>query len=73
MPALPVVSGREVVKALEGLGWTLVRPSSSHIIMTHPDHIVTLSIPDHKEVHNGTLRGLIRSAGLTAAEFIAAL
>ena len=73
MPSLPVVSGREVVKALEGSGWTVVRQSSSHIIMTHPDHIVTLSVPDHKEVAKGTLRGLIRTAGLTVAEFVAAL
>jgi predicted RNA binding protein YcfA (HicA-like mRNA interferase family) len=73
MPSLPVVSGREVVKALEGLGWTVVRQSSSHIIMTHPDHTVTLSVPDHKEVAKGTLRSLIRTAGLTVAEFVAAL
>jgi predicted RNA binding protein YcfA (HicA-like mRNA interferase family) len=73
MPSLPVVSGREVVKALEGLGWTVVRQSSSHIIMTHPDRTVTLSVPDHKEVAKGTLRGLIRTAGLTVAEFVAAL
>ncbi len=73
MAALPVVSGRDVVKALEGLGWTVVRQRSSHIILIHPDHIVTLSVPDHKEVAKGTLRGLIRMANLTVAEFIAAL
>ncbi|MGO9471021.1 MAG: type II toxin-antitoxin system HicA family toxin [Isosphaeraceae bacterium] len=73
MPSLPVVSGREVVKAFESLGWTVVRRSSSHIIMVHPDHEVTLSIPDHKEVARGTLRSLIRSADLTVAEFLMAI
>jgi predicted RNA binding protein YcfA (HicA-like mRNA interferase family) len=73
MPALPVVSGREAVKAFESLGWTVARQSSSHVIMTHPDHIASLSVPDHKEVAKGTLRGLIRTAGLTVAELIAAL
>jgi predicted RNA binding protein YcfA (HicA-like mRNA interferase family) len=73
MPSLPVVSGREVVKAFESLGWTVVRRSSSHIIMVHPDHEVTLSIPDHKEVAKGALRSLIRAADLTVAEFLIAL
>jgi predicted RNA binding protein YcfA (HicA-like mRNA interferase family) len=34
---------------------------------------VTLSIPDHREVARGTLRSLIRNAGLTVQEFVAAL
>jgi hypothetical protein len=33
----------------------------------------TLSGPDHKEVAKGTLRSLIRSAGLTTDQFIAAI
>ena len=72
MPALRVVSGRDVVKAFERLGWTVAR-RSSHIVMIHPDHTVTLSVPNHKEVAKGTLRSLIRSANLTVTEFIAAL
>jgi predicted RNA binding protein YcfA (HicA-like mRNA interferase family) len=72
MAALPVVSGREAVKAFERLGWTVARQSSSHIIMVHPDHIATLSIPDHNEVAKGTLRSLIRRADLTVDEFVAA-
>jgi hypothetical protein len=38
--------------------------------MVKEGHIATLSIPDHKEVAQGTLRNLIRSAGLTVEEFI---
>lgn len=70
MPPLPVRSGRQVVAIFESFGWTFARQSSSHIILVHPDHPATLSVPDHKEVAKGTLRGLIRSAGLTADEFI---
>jgi predicted RNA binding protein YcfA (HicA-like mRNA interferase family) len=73
MPPLPVVSGRDAVKAFESFGWRVVRQSSSHIIMVRDDQPVTLSIPDHKEVAKGTLRRLIRSANLTVAEFVAAL
>ena len=70
MPPLPVLSGREIVKAFTSLGWQVVRQSGSHIIMTKDNTIVTLSIPDHREVARGTLRSLIRSADLTVEEFI---
>lgn len=70
--ALPVMSGREVVRVFESLGWEAVRQTGSHIIMTKDEELVTLSIPDHREVAKGTLRSLIRTAGLTVEEFIAA-
>ena len=41
--------------------------------MTKPGELVTLSVPDHKEVARGTLRSLIRSANLTVDEFVAAV
>jgi predicted RNA binding protein YcfA (HicA-like mRNA interferase family) len=73
MAALPVVSGRDAVKAFQRLGWTVARQSVSHIIMVHPDHNASLSIPDHREVAKGTPRSLIRHANLTVDEFVAAL
>jgi len=72
MPRLPRLSGREVVKVFRSLGWEEARRSSSHIVMVREGHMATLSIPDHKEVAVGTLRSLIRSAGLTVEEFVAA-
>ncbi|MEE7627553.1 type II toxin-antitoxin system HicA family toxin [Methylobacter sp. Wu8] len=72
-PSLPVLKGREVVLVFESLGWQAVRQSGSHIIMVKEGEAITLSIPDHKEVAKGTLRSLIRMAGLTVAEFMAAL
>ena len=45
----------------------------SHTIMVKEGHIAALSIPDHKEVAKGTLRSLLRSAGLTVGEFLEAL
>ena len=73
MASLPVLSGREVVKTFESLGWKVARQSSSHIIMTKEGEMVTLSIPDHKEVAKGTLRSLIRAANLTVDEFVSAI
>jgi predicted RNA binding protein YcfA (HicA-like mRNA interferase family) len=73
MASLPVLSGREVVKVFRSFGWEVSRQSSSHIIMTKEGELVTLSIPDHKEVAKGTLRSLIRAANLTVDEFVAAI
>ena len=70
-PSLPILSGREVVRAFESLGWQVARQSGSHIIMVKESEMTTLSIPDHREVAKGTLRSLIRAAGITVSEFIA--
>ncbi len=70
MPALPQLSGRETAQAFELLGWKVVRQKGSHIILIKDGQVATLSVPDHKEVAKGTLRSLIRSAGLTVSEFL---
>ena len=69
MPALPVLSGRKVVRVFENLGWQVARQRGSHIIMVKDGEIATLSIPDHKEPAKGTLRSLIRTAGITVEQF----
>ena len=69
MPALPVLSRRKAVRAFEGLGWQVARQRGSHIIMVKDGEIATLSIADHKEIAKGTLRSLIRTAGITVEEF----
>jgi len=40
------------------------------MILTEPGHIASLSVPDHKELAKGTLRGLLRSSGITTEKFI---
>jgi predicted RNA binding protein YcfA (HicA-like mRNA interferase family) len=69
MSALPAISGRKAVRAFERLGWQVARQRGSHIIMVKEGEIATLSIPDHKEVAKGTLRSLIRAAGIAVDEF----
>jgi predicted RNA binding protein YcfA (HicA-like mRNA interferase family) len=69
MPQLPRMSGREVVGAFQKHGWEVARQRGSYIIMVKAGENVTLSIPDHKEVAKGTLRSLVRAAGLTVQEF----
>jgi predicted RNA binding protein YcfA (HicA-like mRNA interferase family) len=70
MSLLPTLSGQAVVRIFEKHGWEIARQRGSHIIMVKEGHIVTLSIPDHKEIAKGTLRSLIRAAGLTVSEFL---
>jgi predicted RNA binding protein YcfA (HicA-like mRNA interferase family) len=73
MAKLPSVGFRKIVKAFSGLGWEVARQSSSHVILTKENSSVTLSVPAHNPVAKGTLRSLIRSAGVTVAEFVKAL
>ena len=74
MPPVPLVRPQEAVRAFERLGWEVARrPRGSHIILTKPGHITTLSVPNHPQVARGTLRSLIAKAGLTVEEFVEAL
>ncbi len=72
MPAIPSISGRDAAKVFRSFGWRVIR-HGNHIIMVKDGQIISLSIPDHKEVARGTLRNIIRDAGLTVAEFVAAI
>mgnify|MGYP001563923619 CR=1 FL=1 len=70
---LPVVSGREAARAFERLGWRFLRQRSSHMVYGRPDVPANLSIPDHREISTGTLRTLIRTAGIEIEDFVRAL
>jgi predicted RNA binding protein YcfA (HicA-like mRNA interferase family) len=70
MPPLPVLSGREAVLAFRRLGWRPVRRRGSHIILVRDGSVATLSIPDHRELDRGTLRGLIRASGISVDQFV---
>jgi len=70
MPRLPVLSGAEAVKAFERAGWHRDRQRGSPVVLLKPKHLASLSIPQHHELSPGTLRALIRAAGMTVAEFV---
>ena len=74
MPKLPRVAGRRVIAALERLGFVRVR--GSHVVMarSRPDvGRVVCVVPLHDEVAVGTLRGVLRQAGVSPDEFLASL
>ena len=73
MARLPVVSGREARRAFEKAGWVFDRQRGSHMVLTKAGSPVNLTIPDHREIDRGLLRGLIRDASLTVEELVALL
>jgi len=70
MGTLANISGKEAVKALLRAGWVREGQTGSHILLTKEGHRATLSIPQHREVKPGTLRGIIRAAEITVDEFL---
>ena len=71
---LPTVSGAEAVRAFSKIGYVFDAQHGSHVIVrrNNPPHR-RLSIPNHRDLAKGTLRALIREAGLTIDEFVALL
>jgi predicted RNA binding protein YcfA (HicA-like mRNA interferase family) len=72
MSRLGIYSGVQVVKVFQSAGWTVVRQRGSHIVMEKPGQETTLSIPVHKgkNIKRGTLRALIKDAGMSVEDFL---
>ncbi|MCZ6793924.1 MAG: type II toxin-antitoxin system HicA family toxin [Planctomycetota bacterium] len=73
MPKLPVISGRQARRAFEKAGWIFNHQRGSHMVLVRAGIPINLTVPDHRELDRGLLRGLIRDAGLTVEEFVALL
>ena len=71
MIKLPVISGKELCKILGKVGYSVDHQTGSHIILRneYPPHR-RLTVPNHKEIAKGTLRSILRQAGLTIEELI---
>lgn len=70
MSQLPRISGRDCIKALGKAGFQFKRQEGSHIILRRNDPFSQLVVPDHKELDRGTLRAIIRQAGMSVEEFV---
>ncbi len=73
MSKLPVVSGWQAIKVLEKFEFRVDRTKGSHSVMVKDGHPALVTVPLHKELKRGTLRGIIRDAGITVDEFAAKL
>ena len=70
-PSLPHVSGADVVRALQKLGFEVVRQKGSHVIMRRG--AAGCVVPQHREIKVGTLAGVLKQAGVAVEDFIRAL
>jgi len=75
MPNLPHLSGREIIRALERLGFVQARQRGSHVVLkkSTPEGTVGCVVPLHSEVAIGTLRSILKQAHVSAEEFIQAV
>ena len=69
MSKLPRVSGRDCMRALEQAGFYRRRQQGSHVVMRRDEPFAQVVVPDHDELDRGTLRAILRHAGLSVEEF----
>ncbi|MHB8626280.1 MAG: type II toxin-antitoxin system HicA family toxin [Aggregatilineales bacterium] len=71
MAKLPSISGQECVDALAKVDFYFVRRShGTHLYVRRNDPFAQIAIPDHRDLPPGTLRRIIRDAGLSVDEFV---
>ena len=70
MSKIPSISGRECVQALEKVGFRFQRQKGSHISLIREEPFSQVVVPDHRELDRGTLRAIIRQAGLSVEDFM---
>jgi predicted RNA binding protein YcfA (HicA-like mRNA interferase family) len=69
MSKLPQVSGADVVRALQKIGFSIRRQHGSHIIMRRDNPFAQTVVPNHRQIDRGTLRAILRQTELSADEF----
>jgi predicted RNA binding protein YcfA (HicA-like mRNA interferase family) len=75
MTVLPVISGRDAVKAFQKAGWHIVNTQGSHVTLKKQGIFCNLSIPIHgnTQLKRGLLRKQIAKAEMTVEEFVVLL
>lgn len=68
---LPVVSGEKVVKALGKAGFVFIRQKGSHVRLEKVvnDEVIKVTVPLRKALKKGTLRRILKDAGISVEEF----
>jgi len=69
MSKLPQVSGSDVVRALQQIGFSVRRQHGSHIIMRRNEPLAQTVVPNHRQIDRGTLRAILRQADLGVDDF----
>ena len=70
--ALPVISGRKLVKVLVKVGFKVAGRRGSHIKLKRnvDDKVFVVIVPDHPELAKGTLKSIRRQANITREAFM---
>ena len=70
MAKLPAVSGAELVRVLERLGFQVLRQRGSHIVVQkrEANRTLTTVVPNHKELAKGTLHTILKKIQLSPEE-----
>jgi len=71
-PKLPVINSSQLLRALKKAGFIIDRQEGSHVSLIHPEHLkLTVTVPHHhKDLKKGTLKSILRQAGMDAADLI---
>jgi predicted RNA binding protein YcfA (HicA-like mRNA interferase family) len=70
---LPSLKARDVIRALQKAGFSIVRTTGSHYRLVHdddPSRQTTVPVHAGKDIPRGTLHSVIDQAGFTVDEFI---
>jgi len=67
MSRIPILSGKEIIKALGQIGYRPARQRGSHIRLSHPNKR-SVTVPDYRTVSRGLLRKILRDAELSREE-----
>ena len=68
---LPALRPQQVIRALERAGWQVHRQRGSHVSMRKEGVLFLITVPLHRrDLPRGTLRDIIKDAGLTVEEFL---
>ena len=71
MSKLPIISARELIKALHKIGYDVDHQTGSHIILRNTKYPYRrLTVPNHKEIARGTLSSIINQSGLDVKQFL---
>ena len=73
MPKLPIISGKQAIHCFEKLGYRVTRQRGSHVVLKREtvEGVSGCVVPLHRELAEGTLRGILRQAQVSLEEFLA--
>ena len=72
MAKLPVVSAKDLIRALEKEGFKVLRQKGSHIVVQKRSvqEVITTVVPNHSEIAKGTLNAILKKVKITPEQLV---